>query len=135
MMRLSNLLKTILLSLFVAVFPVQASDIADAMEAGDFSSVQELIRDGVDVNEPQVDGATALHWASQWNDVQSARQLINAGAEVNVANRTNATPLQLAAINGSADMLSVLLEAGANRAKISPRSRNHSVSLNVVVFS
>jgi uncharacterized protein len=113
-MRLSNFLKTVLLSLIVAVFPVQASDIADAMEAGDFSRVQELIREGVDVNEPQVDGATALHWASQWNDVQSARQLIRAGGEVNVANRTNATPLQLAAVNGSADMLSILLEAGAN---------------------
>lgn len=93
---------------------VQASDIADAMEAGDFTRVQELIREGVDVNEPQVDGATALHWASQWNDEQSARQLIRAGADANKANRTGATPLQLAAINGSPEMLSLLLDAGAD---------------------
>jgi ankyrin repeat protein len=113
-MRLSKLSITVLIPLLIAAFPLQASDIADAMESGDFSRVQELIREGVDVNEPQVDGATALHWASQWNDVQSARQLINAGAEVNATNRTDATPVQLAAINGSAEMLSILLEAGAN---------------------
>jgi len=91
-----------------------ASDIADAMQAGDFSRVQQLISEGVNVNEPQVDGAIALHWASQWNDVESATQLIRAGSDVNKSNRTGATPLQLAAINGSPEMLSVLLEAGAD---------------------
>lgn len=89
-----------------------ASDIANAMQAGDFSRVQQMISEGADVNEPQVDGAIALHWASQWNDVESARQLINVGSDVNKSNRTGATPLQLAAINGSPEMLSVLLEAG-----------------------
>lgn len=98
----------------LSIVSVQASEIADAMEAGDFTRVQALIRADVDVNEPQADGATALHWASQWNDEQSARQLIRAGADVNAANRTGATPLQLAAINGSAEMLELLLESGAD---------------------
>lgn len=93
---------------------LSAAEIADAMKAGDFTQVQALVRQGVDVNEPQVDGATALHWASQWNDLQSARVLLRAGADPNIANRTGATPLELAAINGSPEMLELLLEAGAD---------------------
>ena len=115
-MRLYNKTLFIILAIFAgsSSLSVQASEIADAMESGDFSQVQVLIRQGDDVNEPQVDGATALHWASQWNDVRSAELLINAGAEVNVANRTGATPLQLAAINGSPEMLELLLDEGAD---------------------
>ena len=93
---------------------LQGSEIADAMEDGDDTRVNELIQEGVDVNEAQIDGATALHWAAQWDDMRTARRLIRAGADVNAANRTGATPLQLAAINGSADMLEILLEAGAD---------------------
>jgi hypothetical protein len=47
-MRLSNLSITVLFSLLLAAIPLyaaeQSSDIADAMETGDFSRVQELIR-------------------------------------------------------------------------------------------
>lgn len=102
--------------LLASIFSVQvaASDIADAMQQGDFTVVRNLINEGVDVNEPQVDGATALHWASQWDDVRTARMLIRAGADANVANRTASTPVQLAAINGSEEMLELLLEAGAD---------------------
>ena len=73
-MRINKLILSLLL--FIALVPaVQSAQIADAMQAGDFSQVQRLIREGLDVNEPQIDGATALLWAAQWNDVQSARLL------------------------------------------------------------
>ena len=39
------------------------SDIADAAQRGDRAAVQKLILQKADVNAPQVDGATALHWA------------------------------------------------------------------------
>ena len=104
----------LVLGALVAALPLHASEIADAMQRGDFTQVQTLIGEGVDVNEPQVDGATALHWASQWNDVESASRLIATGADVNATNRTGATPLELAAINGSPEMLEVLLAAGAD---------------------
>ena len=109
-----SLTLSLLLAGLVAMLPAHASDLANAMQAGDFSRVQTLVREGADVNEPQIDGATALHWAAQWNDVQSARLLLDAGANPNASNRTDATPLELAAINGSAEMLAVLLDAGAD---------------------
>ena len=67
-----------------------------------------------DVNEPQVDGNTALHWAVERDDLEMAEMLIRAGARVTAATREGVTPLQLAAINGSAPMLTRLLKAGAD---------------------
>ena len=39
------------------------SPVADAAQAGNTATVQKLIQSKSDVNAPQVDGATALHWA------------------------------------------------------------------------
>ena len=67
----------------------------------------------MNVNQPQVDGKTALHWAVQLHELDLAQLLVDAGANPDVVNRTDAKPLQLAALNGSALMLPLLLEAGA----------------------
>jgi len=88
--------------------------IADAMKQQDQASVRRLIADHADVNAPQRDGATALHWAAYWDDVRSAALLIAAAARVNAANENNVTPLSLACGNGSAAMVAALLEAGAD---------------------
>jgi ankyrin repeat protein len=90
-----------------------ASDIADAAMNNDPGSVQALLARGVDVNAPQVDGATALHWAAQWQALDLARILLQAGADPGAANRVGATPLLLAAINGDAELLALLLDHGA----------------------
>ena len=39
------------------------SAIADAAQRGDRAAVQALLAQKVDANSPQIDGATALHWA------------------------------------------------------------------------
>jgi ankyrin repeat protein len=90
-----------------------ASDIADAVMRGQVNMVRTLLSEGADVNEPQVDGATALHWAVLADDLGTAQVLLNAGANPSTANRVGATPMQLAAINGNADMLEALIDAGA----------------------
>ena len=58
------------------------SEIADAAQRGDRAAVQKLILQKVDVNAPQVDGATALHWAVYRQDTELADVLIRAGANV-----------------------------------------------------
>jgi uncharacterized protein len=92
----------------------QASDIADAAMAGDFGQVDALISQGIDVNEAQVDGNTALHWAVRFDDLDMATRLMAAGANVAAVNRVSAPPMLLAAINGSAAMLELLLDHGAD---------------------
>src|ERR1700676_4564295 len=89
------------------------SPLADAVQRGDAQSVNELLKNKVDVTAPQPDGATALHWAAYRSDAESAAALIRAGADVNAKNRYNVTPLALAADQGNAAVLDILLKAGA----------------------
>ena len=100
----------------VAALPAYAagSEVADAASKGDRTSVRSLIQRKADVNAPQVDGTTALHWATRADDLDLADMLIAAGANVSAANREGVTPLGLAAMNGSAPMLQKLLKAGAD---------------------
>ncbi len=93
---------------------VSPATVADLAEQGNGTAVLALIRKGADVNKPQPDGATALHWAAHKNDVALAKRLVTAGAKPNSVNDFGVSPLFLAAVNGSADMLDVLLTAGGD---------------------
>ena len=88
--------------------------LVDAIKAQDKAGVRALLRQQVDVNAPQGDGATALHWAANRNDVEIAGLLIKAGAKIDAANDYGVTPLSLACENGSAEMAGLLLKAGAD---------------------
>jgi ankyrin repeat protein len=104
----------VLVSCLIATVGYTAPSIADAAKDGNRSLVRELIAQHVDVNQPQPDGLTALHWAARADDLEIAKMLIGAGANVKVADRYGLTPLTLAATRGSARMLEVLLGAGAD---------------------
>jgi uncharacterized protein len=86
----------------------------EAAKSVDKNALRALLKEGVDVNATEADGATALHWASYRDDVESADLLIRAGARVNAANDLGATPLWTASLNGSAAMVRRLLQGGAD---------------------
>lgn len=86
----------------------------DAAKVRDWVTVRALVERGADVNATAPDGATALHWASYWDDVEAAALLLGAGAEPSAANDLGATPLWNASLNGSAAMVRALLGAGAD---------------------
>jgi ankyrin repeat protein len=88
--------------------------LAEAVKNGDATTVRRLIKERVDVNAPEIDGTTALHWAARVNDVATAELLIRSGANVKVANRYDVTPLSLACMNGNAAMIGLLLKGGAD---------------------
>ncbi|HUA20534.1 MAG TPA: ankyrin repeat domain-containing protein [Bryobacteraceae bacterium] len=95
---------------FAATVP--DSKLADAAMDRDIAKVRSLLKLHADVNAPQADGTTALHWAARWNNPEMADLLIRAGANVKAQNRFGATPLLLAAMNGSAPVIEKLLQAG-----------------------
>ncbi len=98
----------------VVVKSPEPSPLADAVEHGHVQGVQALLKEKVDVNASQPDGATALHWAAYKSDAESAAALIRAGANVNARNKYGVTPLALAADQGNTAVLDLLLKAGAN---------------------
>jgi ankyrin repeat protein len=91
-----------------------SSEVADAVQARNIDALRALIQKKADVNAPQLDGSTALHWAAQWNNPEAVDLLIRAGAKVNAPNRDGATPMFLAALNGSSAMIEKLLNAGVD---------------------
>src|SRR5437867_6886350 len=105
---------TIALMCSATTFALGRSDVADAAMKGDKAAVRSLIEKRADVNAPQADGATALHWAAYRGDKALADLLIRAGADVKAANREGATPLWLASVNGDAAIIAALISAGAD---------------------
>lgn len=90
------------------------SPLADAVQRRDKAAVLSLLKKKADVNAPQADGATALHWAAYLEDAETTVLLIRAGANVSAANNYGVTPLALAARNGNAAIIGQLLKAGAD---------------------
>src|SRR5581483_3151319 len=60
------------------------------------------------------DGSTPLQWAVYRNDVAELKRLLKAGAKVDEANNYGATPMQMAGATGNAQIIELLLAAGAN---------------------
>src|SRR5262245_2137058 len=88
--------------------------LADAVQRRDAAAVQSLLKAHADVNAPQADGATALHWAAYFDDPDTTALLIRAGANVETPNHYGITPLVLAASNGNAAIIDQVVKAGAD---------------------
>jgi ankyrin repeat protein len=103
------------LLLLVALYANAAGvRLVDAVKNRDKAAIRTLIQQRVDVNAPEPDGATALHWAVRTDDLETTDMLVRAGAKVDVRNRYGVTPLQLASANGNGAMVEMLLKNGAD---------------------
>jgi ankyrin repeat protein len=111
-MRRALLVSALLLT--IASPGLAATKLVDAVKRGDVNAARTLIAQKADVNAPDADGSTPLHWAAQRDDVAMADLLIAAGANVKARTRYNITPLSLACTNGDAKLVDRLLKAGAD---------------------
>src|SRR3984957_3322581 len=117
-----SVLLFIVMLLGVGAISAAAADarVADAVMSGDKDVLRALPSDHANINAPQPDGTTALHWAARRDDLAAADALIKAGADVNAQNRYGVTPINLAATNGSAAMIRKLLDAGVDANSANP---------------
>src|SRR3954463_12120292 len=76
----------------------------EAVKNRNVESVRVLLKQRVDPNASQGDGATALHWAAHRDDLGIADLLIRSGARADAADDLGTTPLHLACTNRSAAM-------------------------------
>ena len=115
-------------AVLVAVLPAGAaaqtdSPVADAAQRGDLAEVRRLLRAGADVNAPQGDGMTALHWAAERGDAELCQVLLFAGARVDAGTRIgHYTPLHLAARAAREAVTGQLLDAGSDPNAITTNS-------------
>ena len=104
----------LLLSPAGPVFAAADERLVEAVRSGDSAGARAIVEAGHDVNAPELDGTTALHWAVRQDQAGIANLLLRAGADANAANRYGMTPLSLAGTNGNPETAALLLDAGAN---------------------
>ncbi len=121
MSRKSNSVVTVFGSAALALLMVVQTGAVDgdrrlvqAVKTQNTPAVPGLLKESVDVNMPDTDGTTALHWAAHWNDVATVDLLIGAGAKADIVSDLQVTPLSEACMNASAPIVERLLKAGAN---------------------
>src|SRR5438067_4861389 len=102
-------MRNIVLTMLLAAVPL-----VEAVKSGDRAAAIKMLEQRVDVNAPEADGTTALHWAVQQDDLDLVGRLINAGANVKAKNDYGATPMSEAALAGNVKIMDRLLEAGAD---------------------
>jgi palmitoyltransferase ZDHHC13/17 len=72
------------------------------------------LRWGVDVDTPDDDGRTPLHWAAYKGYADAARLLLVLDARHGLPDREGCTPLHWAAIKGNGEACTVLVQGGAS---------------------
>lgn len=91
------------------------SSLYAAAERGDVAKVAALLDEGVDPNEGEGDdGTTALTVAAFLGHVGVVRLLLDRGADVDRPNKHGSRPLAAAARNAKAQVITMLLRAGAS---------------------
>ena len=83
------------LLLVASGFAAAKSPLADAAEKSDRATLRSLLKQHADVNAPQADGMTALHWAAHLDELETAKALTAAKADANATNRYGVTPALL----------------------------------------
>jgi len=103
------------LCLTALVHAASSAAVADAAMRGDKDAIRALLKQGADVNQPQPDGMSALHWVATSGDVELLDMLLYAGANVRATTRLGGyAPMHVASQAGHAPVIDALVKAGAD---------------------
>lgn len=99
---------------FIGLTPVHASELLDAVKAGDIARVQTALAGGADVNEVDFAYGSALHLATAIGNREIADALIAAGADLEATGEpAGAHPLHVAAQTNEAEIAALLVAKDA----------------------
>src|SRR4029077_16610793 len=83
----------------------------EAVRAGDHPAVHAALKAGVDLQETDEHGWSALNWAAGKGDLTSIRALLDAGADAARTGKDERTPYQIALAAGHREAAGLLREA------------------------
>ena len=92
----------------------QHQEFLTAAGRNDVVTIETLIRQGIDIESRDEQGATALLLATHHNAIDVARVLIEEGADVNAMDRINDSPYLYAGAEGRIEILLMTLDHGAD---------------------
>lgn len=117
---------TVLAALTLMCGAAFAGEIHDAARSGDVARIDQLLKQGVDVNEASSFG-TALHFAAMRGHLSAVRVLLNGGADINAVSQALGSPLHVAVRENHAEVAGVLIDAGAD---LDARDKNEFTPLH-----
>lgn len=111
-------------SFIIAIFIIISgcalkSQLIQASSSGDSSTVQKLISEGANVNEPDIRGYTPL-WHAIWSgNIETVQVLLNKGADVNAKGKNGYNALLYAAEDNcygadNIEIIKLLIKSGAD---------------------
>jgi len=89
-------------------------NLIQAAERGDAALVQQLLRDGADLNGRDGRGRTPIMAATHANKPAIVKLLIQAGADINLQDEIKDNPFLYAGAEGLLDVLNLLIDARAD---------------------
>ena len=93
----------------------------EAVTEGHIGIVKILLDHGVDINERGEKGMTALYLTCSHPNFKIYKELLKRGADINLPHNDN-MPLDMAAIGGSLNIMSDLLDRGANINRVNSKN-------------
>lgn len=78
------------------------------------NKIKQLLASGADVNAKNIQGVTALMWASYFNNTKAMQLFMDAGADVNTKDNEGYTALIIAAEKNNVNAIKLLIKAGAD---------------------
>ena len=110
---MKKLLLSLILIKVLTAAPIQGL-IHDAAKEGNLKLVQQLIENGIDVNQVNYEHNTPLYLATWHRHTEIAKLLVKNGANVNIPDLYGCTPIFWAVINGDIETTKLLISAGTN---------------------
>jgi ankyrin repeat protein len=89
------------------------SAVFSAVLARNLQEIKRLLESGIDINEDDLDGNTALHYAASLSFTSIVKYLVENGADINRKNCHGDTPLLHACKADSLELVKYLVEHGA----------------------